>query len=54
MKTGFASDTTGPAQSRRAKANKGKTPWRCGPMCPTKKARARFDSHHIKIDLRTK
>lgn len=51
--SGFREDTSSAAQSRRAKLNKGKSPWRMGPICPTKKARERFDSHHVKVDLRT-
>ena len=50
--SGFREDTSPAAQSRRGKLNKGKTPWRCGPICFTKKSRERFDSHHVKLDLR--
>ena len=50
--SGFRNDTSSAAQSRRGKLNKGKTPWRCGPICSTRKARERFDSHHVKLDLR--
>lgn len=38
--------------SDRAKLNRGKTPWRCGPHCLTKKAIDSFKANHIKIDLR--
>lgn len=44
MKTGFAADTTSAAQSKRGTANKGKTPWRNGPSCIGRKARA---SHQL-------
>ena len=51
-KGGFAVDLSSEAQSRRGQANKGKTPWRCGPICNTKAAHARFAAHNLKIDRR--
>lgn len=39
--------------SDRARMNKGKTPWRCGPHCITRNARRHFNEHHVQIDLRT-
>lgn len=49
---GFAADLSSEAQSRRAKKNKGRTPWRCGPICPTRKAHASFQAYNVKIDNR--
>jgi hypothetical protein len=46
--TGFAADLSSEAQSRRAKQNKGRTPWRCGPICSTRKANERFDEFNRK------
>lgn len=35
---GFMADLSSEAQRARAKKNRGRTPWRCGPACATKKA----------------
>lgn len=37
---GFMDDLSSEAQSARAKKNKGRTPWRADPICPTIKAQA--------------
>jgi hypothetical protein len=52
--TGFAADLSSEAQSRRAKANKGRTPWRCGAICNTKKAHESFAAFNSKLDRRVK
>lgn len=49
---GFAADLSSEAQSARATANKGKTPWRCGPICSTRKAVERFEKFNRKEDRR--
>ena len=46
MSRGFLDDTSSETQARRARLNKGKSPWRNGPNCSGKKARARFDAYH--------
>lgn len=51
-KNGFMSDLSSEAQSRRAKANKGKSPWRCGPICGSRKAHDKFKADHVNIDKR--
>lgn len=53
-RTGFAADLSSEAQSRRAKKNKGKTPWRCGAICATRKAHESFATHNRKLDRRGK
>lgn len=49
---GFTKDLSPEAQSRRARKNKGLTPWRCGPICPTRKAHDKFRADHVQVDLR--
>lgn len=49
---GFMDDLSSEAQSARAKQNRGKTPWRCGPICPTRKAHDRFAEYNRKTDKR--
>lgn len=39
---GFMDDLSSEAQSARAKKNRNKTPWRCGPICPTFKAHKQY------------
>lgn len=51
---GFALDLSSEAQSRRAKQNRGKTPWRCGPICDTPRAHNKFAADNRKVDLRAK
>lgn len=50
--SGFRADMSSEAQSRRAKKNRGKTPWRAGPICPTRKAHDKFERDHKNLDLR--
>lgn len=45
-KRGFMDDLSSEAQSARARKNRNKTPWRCGPICCTKKAHERFKTHN--------
>lgn len=35
-----------------ARQNRGKTPWRCGPICPTRKAHDKFKADHVQVDRR--
>lgn len=52
--SGFRADMSSEAQSRRAKKNRGKTPWRAGPICPTRKAHDKFERDNKKVDLRVR
>lgn len=38
--------------SETARANKGKSPWRCGPICKSRKAQEKFMADHVNIDTR--
>jgi hypothetical protein len=49
---GFTKDLSPEAQSRRARENKGLTPWRCGPICASRKAHAKFQADHVQVDRR--
>lgn len=49
---GFMDDLSSEAQSARAKKNKGRTPWRADPICPTIKAHDRFAKFNRKTDKR--
>lgn len=51
-KRGFMDDLSSEAQSARAKKNKNKTPWRCGPTCKTRKAHDSFATFNRKTDKR--
>lgn len=52
-KRGFMDDLSSEAQSARARRNKGKSPWRTGPICPTRKAQesyAKFKTKRLAAD----